>query len=231
MTAPASLEPCVDFAALQARALGTCVHETGLPAGVGCVEARDVVLRARFGRTAAGGEARSVHIRGSRVEIINLFLFPDPGVALPLYAMEFVVFGRRPVVGVMDVVPLSGNPGARLCAEALLREAHARHPSLLDAGDPPGWFQECRSGLDFFVRPEGLEGVAELGACHLWIWESLLRHEADAPLVDPPARLLRAAELRRYKDHHRVHSPGLPFLHRTYGAEWTDRFLGEFLFA
>ncbi len=204
----------------------------GLPEELADNQHGDTVFAARFARLPAGGELRSVHIHGPRIEIINLFHFPAPDRALPIYAMEFVLFGRRPVVGVIDAKALHPHPHAVQLWREALQSAHERFPQLVRADDPPPWYEECRSGLDFFTRPKDLDGLGALLSCHAHVWDRLRLHEADAPrLTAPGAVAAHAAALADYKDHHRLNSPGLPFLHRSFGSDWTNRFLRTALFA
>jgi hypothetical protein len=191
----------------------------------------ETIFTARFARLPAGGELRSVHIHGPRIEIINLFHFPAPERATPIYALEFVVFGRRPVVGVIDAKPLNDHPHALAVWHDTLTDAHRAFPDLVRADEPPPWYEECRSGLDFFTRPEAVNGLGRLLACHAKIWSRLAAADADAPRLSADATAAHAHALAHYKDHHRLNSPGLPFLHRTFGPDWTDRFLRTALFS
>lgn len=202
-----------------------------LPVDLASNQRADTVFSARSARLPTGGELRSVHIHGPRIEIINLFHFPAPDRALPIYALEFVVFGRRPIVGVIDAKALNDHPFARSLWHDTLTDAHAAFPDLTRADDPPDWYEECRSGLDFFTRPEAVNGLGRLVACHTRIWARLTAAEKVAPRLDSTATAAHAVALAHYKDHHRINSPGLPFLHRTFGPEWTDRFLRTALFA
>jgi hypothetical protein len=191
----------------------------------------DTRFTALFARLPEGGELRSVHIHGARIEIINLFHFPAPYRALPVYAMEFVMFGRRPVVGVIDAKALAPHPYATTLWRRTLESAHTFFPQLTRADDPPDWYQDCRSGLDFFTRPDAADGMATLLACHAFVWKNLSAAGALAPKLDTLATAAHALALAEYKTHHRLNSPGLPFLHRTFGSDWTDRFLSKALFA
>jgi hypothetical protein len=191
----------------------------------------DTRFTALFARLPEGGELRSVHIHGPRIEIINLFHFPAPDRALPVYAMEFVMFGRRPVVGVIDAKALAPHPYATTLWRRTMESARTFFPRLTRADDPPGWYEECCSGLDFFTRPESADGMAALLACHAFVWRNLASAGSLAPGLDKPACAAHALALAEYKTHHRLNSPGLPFLHRTFGADWTDRFLSQALFA
>ncbi len=224
--------PTALFGTVPAEAIATASGRVlRLPAELATNHHGDTCFTARFARLPAGGELRSVHIHGPRIEIINLFHFPAPDHALPIYAMEFVVFGRRPVVGVIDAKALNPHPHAAALWRDSLESAHARFPQLNRADDPPPWYEECRSGLDFFTRPEHFGGLGDLVNCHSHVWSLLSSGERDAPRLSGAEAAAHAIALADYKDHHRVNSPGLPFLNRSFGPEWTDRFLRTALFA
>ena len=206
-------------------------HLLHLPAELASNSAGEIRFHACFARTPGGSDLRTVHIHGPRIEIVNLFLFPPPHLDLPLYAMEFVVFGRKPVVCVMDSRPLSGTSWSREIWEHTMQEAHRQHPSLVDAGDPPEWYVECRSGLDFFCRPAETLALFEALQCHDRILASLLEAEVACPELGSAATAMHGSALAEYKHHHRMNSPGLPFLNRSFGRDWTDRFLETALFA
>lgn len=175
-------------------------------------------------------DVRSVYIASPRIEIINIFLYPEPQIAAPLYAMEFVTFGKKPVVAVIDLCALCENNRAIETSKTCLERAHQDFPMLAYAEDPPAWYLECRSGNDFFIRPEKIEDFANLAACHQQVFASLLEELPHAETLSEAETLAHSAALRSYKDHHRENSPGLRFLHQTFGPEWTERLMREVLF-
>ncbi len=188
----------------------------------------ELVVRARFGAVGDRGEFRSVHIAGPRAEIVNFFFFPAPRVALPVFAMEFVAFGAKPVVGVIDLKAVT--PAEAAGARAILRAVHGAHPGLQEGDEMPAWYLECRSGDDFFTRPKSAAEFVELAAAQREVWAGLVAAMAGAGEPAAGADDFSAA-VRHYKDHHRANSPGRPFLYRTFGEEWTERFMRDWLFA
>lgn len=232
MSAPTSKLPVSLFASLPAESIRAASgNHIQLHPDLSSNQHADIIFSASFAQLPNGGELRSVHIHGPRIEIINLFHFPSPNRALPIYAMEFVVFGSRPIVGVIDAKPLNNHPFAHKIWQETLTDAHSAFPDLIRADDPPPWYEECRSGLDFFTRPETANGVCRLVDCHTRVWSRLAAAEAAAPLLDMETTAAHATALAHYKEHHRINSPGLPFLHRIFGTDWTDRFLRTALFA
>lgn len=177
-----------------------------------------------FARLLPGlGEVRAVHIFSPRAEIMNLFFFPV--VTAPIFVIELVAFGKKPVVAVIDAKGVEPC-GVALGAE-ILRAAHARHPGLPRGDDAPAWFEECRSGHDFFVRPADLAQFETLATVLHEVWHDL----RDKIPRCPPAGEADLVAVQHYKDHHRLHSPGRPFLHRVFGEAWTEAFMRDFLFA
>ena len=187
------------------------------------------VFDANFQRLDEVGDFRSVYIASPVVEIVNLFFFPDPDVPGSVFAMEFVRIGPRGVVGVIDCKAAAGDPSNEEAA-TLLQTAHRTFPHLQNGDDSPAWYREARSGNDFFVRPDNLEVFDVLVDAHHFVWghyiESILKMSRD-----PSGKERRAPFLRHYKDHHRDNSPGIPFLNKVFGREWTETLLRDHLFA
>lgn len=186
---------------------------------------------ARMATIGQCGTFRSVYITNGKIEIVNIFFFPLATVGFPVYAMEFVQVGPRPVVAVMDLSSVGLPEGAAGFASELLASAHREFPGLTNGDDPPAWYEECRSGADFFIRPSGPAMFAELAACHTYLWTRVVNGLATAQNLRPEEAGAHQEELDAYMDHHRLNSPGLPLLNRTFGTDWTDRFLRQCLFA
>ena len=190
------------------------------------------VFHSDFWRFVPRGELRCVSIVSPAVEIVNLFFFPEAAYVCPIYAMEFVRIGKKGVVGVIDCKAAPGDTTAQEAVKTILSAGHERFPQLENGADPPLWYQDARSGFDFFVRPQNLEVFADLIAAHHFCWTQFAEFAASAEAVhDEPSDPRRAGFLRSYKDHHRDNSPGIPFLNRVFGEAWTRDFLHDALFA
>lgn len=203
-----------------------------LPAEYASNQKGPIRFTAHFYRHASG-EMRAVYIEGPKIEIVNLFYFPEAVEDWPIYAMEFVQMGRRAVVGVIDVAGNEAQSKATNEATSIIRPIRERYPDLVQGDDPPGWFQECRSGNDFFVRPEGSTQLNRLCEAHLEVFErycAVLRTQSVNVPATPPEESAGGWQAR-YKAHHATNSPGLPFLNRTFGEDWAQTFLHEHLFA
>lgn len=235
-----------NFAELLARSVDRAGRldrrEIALPAEFGHAERAEktgrLVLASRFVELAQPpdsgnsvlGELRGVCIRSPKIDIITLFFFPAPRWQLPVFAMEFVVLGPRPIVGVIDACTLLPGLGCSVPVTAALRRAHARFPQLVQGDDPPGWYQECRSGEDFFVRPSDLDQLAQLGQAHLQVWSEVLELLADPQPLAPELIDHHQKNIQGYKHHHRINSPGLKLMNRSFGPEWTERYMRGYLF-
>lgn len=188
-------------------------------------------LANRFQRIGDWGEARSVLITAPKIRIVNLFFFPAPEWDLPLYAMNFVVLGPRPLAAVLDAVCLVPGMTSAPRVNERWRAARMRHQRIPPAEDMPDWYRECRSGHDFFVRPTDEAMLEELSRLHLELWRDFLTYLPEAPSLPDHLAITHRTQLKSYKDHHRDNSPGLPLLRRSFGEEWTRRYLTEILFA
>ncbi len=176
------------------------------------------------------GEWRWVCITAPKIDIVTLFFFPEAPWQLPVYAMEFVVFGDRPVVAVIDTPCLGDSAACRHKAADLTHRAR-RATTLADATDPPPWYAECRSGWDVFTRPTNPADLDQLEVVHHTLWGDLVAWLPEAEGFDANAAAQHQRRLRDYKDHHRDHSPGWKLLMRSFGQTWSQTFLTDYLFA
>jgi hypothetical protein len=206
-----------------------CARERPLPASMARVRKPmgrgELILTTRFRNLDDVWDLRTVHIVSPKIEVLTCFLFPEPDRALPVYGMELVMLGRRPVIGVADLVDLNAGGSA---GRNLLADAHRHFPSLPASDDMPEWFAECRSGSEFFMRPDEVTALEALAEVHHHLVDGLLALPAETPAADPQAH---GAAIADYKHHHRIHSPGLPLMNSLFGADWTDRYMDEHLFA
>ena len=178
---------------------------------------------------SSSAELRVVMLESPKIQVISCFVYPHADVALPLYAMELVQLGAKPIVAVLDAVAPTQDPALSI-ANSWLNQAHGAHADLANADDPPLWFQQCRSGVDFFVRPSDQAQWQSMGLLHIRLLTSYLQALATAA----PRSAVAAAEFERftrhYKDHHAEHSPGLPLMHKSFGPQWTERFMQQCFF-
>lgn len=189
-----------------------------------------LTLKNRFISIKDLGEMRCVRIAAPKIDIITVFFFPIPYLQLPVFGMEFVVLGERPIVGVIDAPCLMPKMTCSTNLQALMQSTHEQFPDLVQADDPPEWYAECRSGMDFFVRPRTLADLRDLALAHLQIWNGVVElFHFPLPLFDAEAEEY-ANHIQAYKDHHRINSPGLRLMNRSFGEAWTRQYLTGYLF-
>jgi len=184
------------------------------------VQQGELRLRTRLIQLGQHAQARGVYIHAPKIEIVNLFLFPQA--QGPGYALEFVVLGGKPVVAVMDMPVLDDLPATQHQAQAWMAQAHALYP-VANSEHPPAWYAQCRSGMDFFLRPQTLETFILLTEVHDFLWARLLSYPFT-PGAQP------TLGWSAYKTHHCQHSPGRALLVKTFGTQWTEYFLRQVLF-
>jgi len=190
-------------------------------------------LRARRWSLVAKGrplaECRMVHIEGSSSEIVNFWVFPERPEYLPVCAAELIVTGGAPRLAFVDLQAPGLHPG-KFCRLAQETQTLAGRWAFLDTGDEaPAWAVAASSGGHVYARPReacDVGTLADLSLAYLDLW---IEWASDVSFHAPPDPAA-AADLAAYKSLHRRHSPGAPYLRKLFGAEWTDRFLREFLY-
>lgn len=181
------------------------------------------------GRLRGLGQVHATVILGPKAEIVNAMIYPqDPGL-LPVFATEVVRFGTMIRVAFVDVQPLDR---AAAWLDGLQRELQGLRAGFAERAeldpDLPGWLEGQCSGGEFLARSNDLSPAATI--CEAWMaylgaW--IRRAEglaaAGVAVADSPA-------VAAYKHHHVVHSPGLVFLGKFFGEEWTRRYMSEFMY-
>ena len=169
---------------------------------------------------------RMVHLATPRAEMLNILVFPESESAAPIFVCELMTFTHKPVVGVIDLAPFDQT--STQVSKTILESAHQQFARLVSSVDRPDWYEDCRSGHDFFVRPENFTQLTELQLAAEFVWDLLLKTQAK---IDIPARGLETpAKIINYKSHHLTHNPGRPFLHRLFGPELSEEFLSRHLY-
>lgn len=171
-------------------------------------------------------QIRSVVIRSPRSEIINLFAYPLPHVAKPIFALEFVRFGQRGIVGVIDMYPALEGPGNLQFYSELMKRSRVEYPQLSYSEEYPEWYAECRSGHDVFVRPDDPNEFIQLSELARKLWSSYLEGP-ELRMSQQELVLCHGGSIQDYKRHHRVNSPGRKLLDKMFSETWTDSFLKE----
>jgi hypothetical protein len=206
-------------------------HATPLPDTFARIARKEVdgvlVMETHFMTVADKGELRWVHIYSPKINVLTLFFFPHYRWQLPVYCMELVTFSAQPIIAMLDVVCLM----PMLCANTVqqfMTAAHQQYPQLLQADDTPDWFEHCRSQLDFFIRPQNNDDMIALSDLHLTLLEPIKVLLDQASLFTEPNALTHQRCLQDYKNHHRLHAPGLRLMNRSFGEQWTADYMNYF---
>jgi hypothetical protein len=190
----------------------------------------DLLLRTWRRGLAAQGELRIASIESPKIHVVTCFVYPHPALALPLYAIELVELGTRPIVAVLDLASAPGDP-AMAWAHAVLDQAHEESPDLVNADDAPHWYASCRSGRDFFLRPVDSTQTDRVGQIHQVLLTRFLQAIHGVGTRAPAEQQIWSVFAANYKAHHARHSPGLPLMQRSFGEDWTTRYLKTCFFA
>jgi len=183
-------------------------------------------------------DVRCSSILGSTVEILNLLAFPRRPWAEPIFASQLVLFGGRPWVVVADVEPAWGDDAERTTRLlAGLRPCAASVSDLPGAGEIPEWARGIFTPYAFFSRPDDPKLIGRVAEGYRTYWnayEQLWIRPAAESVDDGDSAAIRESchmRLAEYKEHHIQHSPGLAYLGRVFGEEWTRSFLAKFMYA
>jgi len=202
-----------------------------LPDTFARVERKEVdgvlVMETHFMTVADKGELRWVHIYSPKINVLTLFFFPYYRWQLPVYCMELVVFSAQPIVAMLDIVCLTAMSCSNT-VEQFMTAAHQARPELQQATDTPDWFERCRSGQDFFIRPQNDNDMKTLSAIHLALLSPIKALVEQANLFTDQNALTHQHCLQSYKNHHRLHAPGLRLMNRSFGEQWTDDYMNHF---
>lgn len=174
--------------------------------------------------------ARYARIQTAAADVATLMVYPTASPAtLPVFACEWVTFGARAHVLVLDVECVGAADALRDRAREILQPLHERHLAALPPSpDAPAWFNEIRetwallTGGDLSLltamRRAFQDYLAATAATLYRPWLAAARSGPDHPAVTA------------YKQHHAAHSPGYAILTPRAGADWTDAFLREWHF-
>jgi hypothetical protein len=207
-----------------ARVEGRFAHaESVLPSGSLRLSTQRLV-------SAGTGEMRAMSLSSAKVDVLTVFIIPEPRHALALYAMQLVSLGGRPVVAVLDAHTLCDCRETRRRTHTLLDTAKALFP-VTSSQDIPEWYQACRSGHEIFSRPAPDDGLATHSRAHLWLVSRLLAQYADNDRrLDPEATEAHRERIAEYLRHHAANSAGRPLMNRAFGEDFSSSYIEDCLF-
>ncbi|WP_394752550.1 hypothetical protein [Crenothrix sp.] len=190
-----------------------------------------LTLENHFFQISDWGQLRIAHTHAPKINIIAVFFFPEYTYQLPVYSMEFVMLGQKPIIALMDTACLIEQMSVTRLVKKIMDSAHAAYPEFSQQETMPLWFEECRSGDEFFIRPNDINAFATLGETHLSLIESLTNLFKSAEIFDKKQAQVHKTYLENYKIHHKVNSPGIRLMNRSFGEQWTNTYLTDYLFA
>ncbi len=189
-----------------------------------------LTLENHFYRLNDRGHIRLAHTYAPKINIIATFFFPDPDLQLPVYSMEFVMLGEKPIVALMDMACLLKPMSVSKTIEDFMSSAHATFPEYSRNQPVPEWFDQCRSGVEFFFRPTVPEAFKNLSRINLSLLQNLTELCLTPDSFGKDDAIRHQANIEAYKMHHRLNSPGLRLMNRSFGQEWTQEYLASYLF-
>ncbi|MEQ1543448.1 hypothetical protein [Methyloglobulus sp.] len=190
-----------------------------------------LTLENHFFRVGDVGQLRIAYTHAPKINIIAVFFFPQCRCQLPVYSMEFVMLGQKPIIALMDMVCLIQHMPISTIVKDFMDSAHSAYPEFNQEEVFPQWFEECRSGDEFFIRPRDMSEFSMLGKIHALLIENLAKLFQHVEIFDKDTTTLHKTYLDDYKKHHKINSPGLRLMNRSFGESWTEEYLTAYLFA
>jgi Ferredoxin-dependent bilin reductase len=176
------------------------------------------------------GQLRIAHTHAPKINIMAVFFFPEYTYQLPVYSMEFVLLGQKPIIALIDTVCLIQPMTISTVVKAFMDLAHTNYLEFSQGEALPQWFDECRSGQEFFIRPREISEFSALGEIHLTLVGHLSKLFQNAEIFDKKTAALHKTHLKNYKHHHKINSPGTRLMNRSFGEEWTNEYVTAYLF-
>lgn len=187
-------------------------------------------LSSRYWRHPGGSQAKCAHLCGPRAEILNLMIYPANALRVSVFAVELILFGQQPRVAVIDLQPAGGLAHDPAWTESIARRLDTLpqtvRDQLPDGGELPEWARSHFTRSCVYSRPSQLRQMGAVSAAYRHLLGLWLTH--DLPLEGSVSGQELLAE---YQAHHVAFTPGRKFLHTSFGADWTERYLSQFMYS
>lgn len=182
------------------------------------------------------GSLRMVYIHGAKNQIINTWVFPNRPDHMPVFAAELIAVGAEVRVAFVDIqVPVIRSRSLLDDVSLLSTGIATRYVELACNEAPPVWATESSQGHFTYARNVPVSQLGRVEECYQAYLDSYLNAFTNritgAGLIDQKRDESVLDELHQYQHHHMESSPGNKFLSKLFGADWTDSFMREFLFA
>lgn len=174
------------------------------------------------------GQLRVTLIEGGKAQIFNAMVFPNSVERLPVFASEIVVFGGKVRVAVIDLQPLCNFIRMRYWMTEQISPLRALYSDLPQEEKMPEWCLSHFTPHSIFTRSNEEHSISRILEAYIEYLDLFVELALGTWSAKPA---LDCRLLREYKDHHITHTPGLPFLGKMFGEDWTHRYLREAMYA
>jgi hypothetical protein len=179
---------------------------------------------------------RMVYIHGSKNQIINTWIFPNRPNLMPVYAAELIAVGTEVRVAFVDVQVPAISDSSLLEDTRLLTSTLAPRFADLPCNElPPDWAVDASQGNYTYARNVPCTRLPQVEDCYLAYMDAYLHsytpRDVTAAILGSARDEASVDTLHQYQYHHMEHSPGNKFLSKLFGADWTEKFMQDFLFA
>lgn len=171
---------------------------------------------------------------GLPAQVFNSVWYPDPAYDLPLLGIDFLAFGKKRVLCILDFQPLSQEPAYLEKYISPLSAIKAKYPGL--AGKMSSRFydenrffsQELAFGKFDNADPIKVELYP---AFVEYLSEYIRAFKAATPETDPVVIAATRAAQADYDQYSAERDPAVGLFSTYFGPEWAEAFTHEFLFS
>jgi len=178
---------------------------------------------------------RSTYIdAGLPAQVFNSVWYPDPAYDLPLLGIDFLSFGKKRVLCILDFQPLSQEPAYLEKYIAPLASIKAKYPGL--AGKMSSRFYDenrfFSQELAFGKFDDAGPITSELYPAFVeYLAEYVRAFKAATPETDPAKIAATRAAQAEYDQYSAERDPAVGLFSTYFGADWAEAFTHEFLFS
>lgn len=167
----------------------------------------------------------------SETYILNVAVFPKPGLNCPLIEAELVILRGKLFLYLLEINSLGVPVIDQKKHDHFFHDFLNQYPALTNVDDIPDWANQIMSSHFVWSRPNTEEAIEQA-------FDSLEKFYAlSTETLNQTAEKLTAEEtkiqkkqLEQYIDVYLKEVPSRPFLKMMFGDEWTEKYLEEFVF-
>eukprot|EP00184_Porphyridium_aerugineum_P002165 CAMPEP_0184693212 /NCGR_PEP_ID=MMETSP0313-20130426/1488_1 /TAXON_ID=2792 /ORGANISM="Porphyridium aerugineum, Strain SAG 1380-2" /LENGTH=351 /DNA_ID=CAMNT_0027151225 /DNA_START=82 /DNA_END=1137 /DNA_ORIENTATION=+ len=185
-------------------------------------------------QTAEFRKIRSTYIDcGKAAQVFNSVWYPDPKYDLPLLGVDFLSFGDKKLICILDLQPLSQDEAYLKKYIDPLAPIKAKYPAL--AGQMSSKFYDenlffskqlafARSDDPTFIMKELFPAFKEYLDCYIHLLQS------SHPETNPEKIAQNLQRQKDYDQYSAERDPAVGLFSTYFGPEWAEKFTHEFLF-